>query len=436
MRPPPTVAKLAPVRTFVPRTRLNRRDLAAAALGHATAVLGDPARAELVALAAVRRSLQSRTGVLAHARHLAISQMRNAPELDVRDLAQTEVREFAQQLAMTRTPLERSVVDLSVRQSLDMRSLGRVLGIDSEQAALLVRATTSRWEREIDPAVMAWLGPGSCTELAAILTTNRLWPRGSDSPISSVDTTGEVPIVKTDDMGAADATIRTAELPIVATGAPLTIHQYLDAAPLVASHAESCEVCAKRLQSLNGVMDILAQVPLPTPSKELLRAIRPYKTRIATPLPPSIEPRRYDVRRLRTPGLAVAAVIVIALGSVLAFNTFTGDDDENQDDRVDQLVVNATATKLVSSVVQLSPSQRSTVLTNQGSETVLWHATSSATWLKVEPVSGRLSPGQSVSLGTIESPKQSQSRDATIEITSSDQSRQILSYRSGNATSR
>lgn len=399
----------------------NRRLLATAALGHATAVLGDEARAELVAAAALRRGGSSKVTVLAHARHLAISQMRNSPELRLDDEAELEVREFAQQLAMTRTPLERSIVDLNGRQKLNTHELGRALGISQSAAANRIKAVSEAWTEELDPVLMAWLGPGSCDALAALLTGKRLWPRHADAPVvGSIDSTGPVPVV-TDSIPAPLNDVNS-------TQHPLTVQQFIDVMPQLRTHFAECEVCTARLAGLNGVQDVLAQVPFVEPSRELLRASRPYRQRLTTSEPPSVDQDGLKLAQLRGPLVAALCIALIAVSGYLVWNRMNAEDGPSRNSRVNELVNTAKESHLQAVPTALNTTRQQTSLSNTGTTSLLWHATSSSDWLTMEPDNGRLEPGKSQTITLVEKPTQTNSRVTTVEITANDESKLILRY--------
>lgn len=425
-------------------TPANRRLIVSAALGHATAVLGDAARAELIALAAVRRSGFSHTDTLAHARHLSISQMRNAPELNTDDRAKPELREFAQQLAMTRKPLERSIMDLSQRHALSPHALGRALGVKASEAEKIVERTCAAWDHDLDPALMAWLGPASCDALARLLSEHHLWPRANDSAVvGSIDSTGPVPIVTdgkivTDKKADKKADKMTGDVDETASAIarhPSTVDQrdhptvaaFVGAAPKVAEHAVDCDRCGTRLQNLNGVRDVLSQVPLPDPSVELLRAMRPYKKRPAFRNPPSIAPRRFDLQRFRTTTTAILGIVVLtAIGALLL--QMHNDDEPTQNSRVDDLVKNTQGQLLSPSATSITAQRPQVDITNSGNTPMLWHIDATATWLEAQPNNGQLAPGQTITIMLLESPRQTVPVETTMELVGSDESKQLIRY--------
>lgn len=394
-----------------PPARLSRRDLAQTALGHALMVTNRWETANLVALASVRRSLHSSVGVLAHARHLAIEQASDIPAFDLNELASNEIREFAQQLAMTRPALERAIVDLSGRQGLKGKRLGKTLGVSASDADARAMQTNRAWDTELDPAILAWLGPGSCESLSAILLENRLWPKPPSTPAASIDSTGPIPIVDVNN-----------EL-VVSTP---SIQSYLRTVPEILDHVATCEACEARLQSLNGVADILNHVPLPEPGRDLLKALQPYKHRVGSPLPPSIEPRRFDFRRLRTPFLTVLFVVVVTVGGFFAHHLQRDGDMPSQKDRVERLIGDANVGFSASSTV-LSPRTPTLQLSNHEDKPLMWHAVASADWLLVTPSNGRLEPGTSVSV-RVSQTRIPAAEEATLEFRSDSTASIAVSY--------
>src|SRR5438105_7806505 len=147
--------------------RVVAGDLADQAFGHCFVVLGDRQQAEDAALVALRRAGRSRSSVLAHARYQALERAAglDAPQADTP--APNDLLELAVLLAATRPAAERAVLDL--RNRLDRAELGRALGLPATAAADRADAIGEAWDRELDPLLMARLGPGDCLLLAAVL---------------------------------------------------------------------------------------------------------------------------------------------------------------------------------------------------------------------------------------------------------------------------
>src|SRR5438067_1447494 len=173
-------------------------DLADQAYGHSLAVLGDPDAAAEVALLALRRAGRSRASVLAHARFGALQQADAHGSSDPAEVLPVDVIGRARLLAATRPPTERALLDLRAR--LDRAGLGRALGVPAAEATERADAVGSAWDRELDPLLMASLGPGDCTDLAVLL----------------------------------------------AAGPRSTLGELLSVGPTVAAHIETCAVCADR----------------------------------------------------------------------------------------------------------------------------------------------------------------------------------------------
>src|SRR5438105_5519082 len=117
--------------------------------------------------------------------------------------------------------------------------------------ALAVASAGSRTDVELDAALMAYLGPGPCDELAAVLDREGL-------------------------------------------GEP-NVERLLAAAPAVAAHVETCEACGDRQRAMVSVRALAADVPAP---------VEPISA--AAPTPKAKGPGRI---------IAVAAVAALVLGA-------------------------------------------------------------------------------------------------------------------------
>jgi hypothetical protein len=216
--------------------RRHRPSAAAIAYSHALVVTGNPLVAESIAAAALRRGAHSRLAVIAHARHQALEHERRSPANDPDGVAATDLRTLAQQFATTRPALERALVDLDLRYSLDRSSFARVLGLTNNRAEERSAVIADTWRSQLDPAVMAWLGPGSCEQLAGVLTQVRLWPRSADvAVVSSIDSTGPVPLLSTGTEGLTSEPSPDTP-PLISA---VTVGALLEAAPTVREHAGS-----------------------------------------------------------------------------------------------------------------------------------------------------------------------------------------------------
>jgi hypothetical protein len=180
------------------------------AWGHCYAVVREPDSAAAAAVLALRRGGRSLSAVLAHARYQALLQSSpsessspvgsltsaegdGTPDRRTanwsgdaspgQDPPLNDVLELAVALASTRPPVERAIVDLEHR--VDRGGLARTLGLLPAAAALRATAVSEIWARELDPALLAWLGPGDCAELAEVLQ-RRTSPRPHLEPSTNV----------------------------------------------------------------------------------------------------------------------------------------------------------------------------------------------------------------------------------------------------------
>ena len=153
--------------------RRRTPDLADHAYGHCLAVLRTPVAAEEATAVGLRQGGRSLIGVLAHSRYQALhaaAQGTDRPsDASEADAAPADVSDLAWALAATRPALEVAVVDLDTRHGLRRVGLGRSLGLAPAAAADRATAIAAAWEAELDPALMAWMGPGDCEELGTIL---------------------------------------------------------------------------------------------------------------------------------------------------------------------------------------------------------------------------------------------------------------------------
>lgn len=405
-------------------TRRHRPSAAAIAYSHAQSLTENPYVAESIAAASLRRGAHSRLAVIAHARHQALGHARRSPLTDPKDSAESELRNLALQLAHSRPALERSIVDLELRYSLDPSSFARVLGLTNSRAIARSAAITQTWSELLDPAVMAWLGPGSCDELATMLTHARLWPRSADVPvISSIDSTGPIPLLSTGTEGiAADVQPKqSVTSPIVTVGA------LLEVAPAVRAHSLHCDICAERLRMLTPVRVMVGQTPIENVPESVAEAAKTAYRRIPTPLPPSIEPHRIDVSRLRIPAFTVAALAAAILVGVLIVKR-DGGNEPSQADRVAKLVDAATPSSLLATPSIVTSTTKTASLANNADVMITWNISANVPWLAFDPTSGTLQPTQSVSIALKPNEPIDNRTDAAVTIVGSDGSRQVLQY--------
>lgn len=412
------------MRVAVPRRR-RRPGAAASAYAFALAVLRSGHPAEVVATTALRRGTHSRTAVLAHARHLALSRPEDVAATDHALPVPYDLRAVADALVGTRPPVERAVIDLQARHGLDVNSFAKTLGLSPERAEERATAVAATWADELDPAMLAWLGPGSCDGLGGILATHHLWPRSAEFPVvASIDSTGPVPIFPTGTEG------------VLATPAPsgstvVTIGSLLDVAPVVRAHIRACATCTDRLRGLTPVRALTSQVPLPPVPPSVATAARAARHRLPTALPPAIEPKRFDLSRLRLPasaGLGIAAVALVAAAALSSLNREPSSDDVRAA-RVQQLLQAPPASQLLATPSVLTPGAQTAQIANVGPEPLSWRATTTAPWLTVSPSQGRLKPTQSISLNVTADPDRATSAvDAQIVVVGDDGSRQVIRF--------
>jgi hypothetical protein len=307
----------------------------------------------------------------------------------------------AQQLAGTRPAVERAVVALEGRYGFDNSSFSKSLGLSPERANERAREIATTWAEQLDPAMMAWSGPGACAELSGILATNGL-------PLS----TTPLPPTGTDD-GALPA------------AAP-TVQSLLDIAPVVAEHAKHCSTCGERLRLLTPVRVLVGQNPLEHVPPRVARAARTARRRLPVPLPPSIDPRRFTAahaRGMAIAGLVIACALIIGLGVVRVADR----GGETQAQRVQRLVQQAPMSRLLATPSVMTPGSNTADLANNGNDVLLWHATSSVPWLTLSPSSGRLEPNQSISVEVHRNGSVA-TADAVITFEGSDGSTQVIRF--------
>ena len=306
-------------------------DLVDATFGHCLAVSREAEAAEDAAKVALQRGGRSRLGVLAHARHESLIRATGSAPL-AGDEAPADLLALAWLLAGTRPPVERAVVDLDTRHQLGRAELGRVLGLSASAAAGLATTYGESWDRELAPAVMAWLGPGDCPELATLL----------------------------DDAG-----------------------EPLAAAPVVAEHVEECPACGDRRRAMATVRSIVAQVPFPE-APSAVRAAAGGRRLLPTAPPPPIVPNRRYTWAVRA--AAAVALLTLAGGALVALSR----DGDGRDRRVDRLTaVGARALVVSDARVEVG---RSFTVTNTSSRPVRWEAAASVPWLELSPAGGELAP--------------------------------------------
>jgi hypothetical protein len=395
-------AQKIPVTPAELRARRKRSGSAATAFSHAVLLTGQPKVAEQIAVSALRKGAHSRTSIIAHARHLALKAYDHRQIQS--EAASTDSKTLALQLARTRPGIELALLDLSSRYGLDQGTFSRVLGISSKEAFRRLRDVKEKWVDTLDPAMMAAFGPGSCSELAAIL---------QDGIIEDLDEGNAEHGEEVADPLAARPTI--AELQVLA--------------PRVRAHAEECPVCEQRLKAMSSVTNLVSQTPIETVPNLVSAAAVNSRKRLPTSiaLPPSINSGRIDPRRFRSATAAIVAVI--ALGGALWGAGSAFSDGESQSERVAKLIESAPTSSLLATPSTITAEDETFTIANNNEQSLRWSAVSSQEWLSVNPSNGELSGNQtvSVSIDTSLAPEDSQGF-ATITITGDDGSEQAVSY--------
>jgi hypothetical protein len=336
--------------------------LADHAYSHCQAVVDDPAASE-AAIAAVRRGGRSRSSVLAFARYHALQRAAAADTTDdgagdrvTGSPVPDELTDLAPVLAALRPPVERAVVDLGYRHGLDRSALGRSLGLSPVAAGLRLNAVAEAWRAELDPVLLAWLGPGECDGLAEVLA---------------------------------------------AAGPFATVGDLLAVGPVVAAHVDGCELCQDRMRAMVSVADMVGQRPLEAAPENVAIVARRNRFRPPAGPPPSIDPQS----RRRWPRVAVAAAAVVALVGIVLSAAAVAQRPTSRDRRKDRI---AALTKVApaGTSLQLSPAvvraaAGALLLRNVANTAVEWRAAAGATWLAISPAAGRLVPGEVVELATV-----------------------------------
>lgn len=317
--------------------------VATSAFGHCLALVRDEEVATRLAVVAVRRGGRTLGAVLGHARAQALVAVAGHPAPPVTLGADAGPGDVAWALAAGRPPLELALVDLSARYGLGRAGLGIALLLTPSAAAARVAAVHRAWDAELDPALLAWLGPGECEGLADVLDG---WPAGEATDLLAL-------------------------------------------APAVAAHTAECPACADRQRAMASVRLLLAGTPLPPPPLEVTVAASGSRLQPPVP-PPALQPgRRHPSRR------AVAAVAtVVALAGLAGLMTAERRDDNRREESLLALTkLPADAGALHLTPASLAPAASRISLANRSAADVAWEATADAPWLRVSPAAGRLAPG-------------------------------------------
>lgn len=428
------------------------------AYGLCLAVLGDPAAAEECALEALTHGGgRSRVAALAHARYRALVAARDARRSSTgdanEDLTGIDLTELARLLSMTRPPVERAIADLQTRHGLDRAHFGRVLGMPPGTAATRAAVVARRWTAELDPALLAFLGPGECPELARILVGSCLF-KAVESPVEPDDSLLDPGAVAGSHAGPSSGVRASAGLDlgrdtgpvavVTATGphpavstpievvpaGPMTRSRLLDAVAPVRGHVEGCRTCGDRVRAMVSVRELLARVPLePAPVTARAAAAASHllpRLRRPSPWPPPLERRAGRWRRRAAIAGGVAALLGVA-GAGVAIGMRAS---RRGPDRVGALTrvpaVNALA---IDGADTLSTGEIFTVA-NTSTHPLRWTAASQSPWLSVAPSQGALGPGDRVDLSTSLVPGASGGPGtATVTITGDDGSATAVEVR-------
>jgi hypothetical protein len=337
---------------------------------HLLAVCRSPSGARSAAVAALDRSPRSLAGALAHARPFGLEAAASGEPVSEATVA-GGLLELAWLLAGTRPADDRSIVDLAVRHGLDRAGLGRALGGVTPSAAVAqADAVLERWEVELRPALVAFLGPAECEGLRSVL---------ADAGLAAQ------PAAAFGESGASEAPELTERAPVDELPPP-TVDALLDVAPTVAAHLERCDVCPDRVRAMASIRSLLAQVPVAVapPSLQPAGAGR-WRPRLPiVPSPPAAAGPRRRRRRVAVTAAALVVVAGVTAGAVAA----TRPDDTDQ---VAALTRVPARNALAAVPDEVHPGQVF-LLESTVDHAVQWHVRSPVAWVRVDPSSGTLTP--------------------------------------------
>ena len=338
------------------------------AYAHACAVLGSGEAAIETAILASRRGGRSRSAVLGHARHIALSCGDEAANPDLDEVVPADLTDLAARLAASRPAIERVIVDLDGRHGLDRSRFARALGMTPAAAGARSSAVTAEWQSVLDPVVLARLGPGGCDQLSVVLSS--LIPSPDDRD----------PVDGGDDGGST---------------APVTLGALIAVGPTVADHAAECSDCGDRLRSMVSVRTLLGQRPLEAAPAAVRAAATSSRLRRPTPAPP-LEPETTTRRRLR-PTVTVAVVMAVALGAGIVSATQRNESPVPSVAALTSVPEAGNALTVSPSVVE-GPLAPPIALRNTSGREVRWQADADVDWLQVTPAGGTLEAGETSTL--------------------------------------
>jgi len=348
-------------------------DPAELAYGHALAMLGDPEAGADVAITALRRAGRARRLVLAHARQQAVARAADYDPVDIANLrlVMLDVAALAATLASTRSAEERAALDLRVRVGGDLAALGEALGMRPNDANDRTTAIAADWEQELDPAVLAFSGPGDCEGLAAIL----------------------------DDASSE------------------TVADLLAIAPTVAAHAQDCVACSDRMRAMNSVRSFFsagtAEVPPPVrDASRVSRRLRPS----AAPAPLYGRAMGSRIRWRDAVTFRRVAVVAGLLVAFVAIGIAIRPDDDSTS--VATLTAARAADVTLTPPAQTDSVNASIELRNATDRRTTYRAATSVDWLRVTPARGTLGPraAQILTITALDSAPEGDNR-ATVTVT-------------------
>ena len=336
--------------------------VAASAFGHCLAMVRDERAAAELAAVALRRGGRGLGNVLGHARHQALAAVASAPPPPLELAPDAGPSDVAWALAASRPPLELAMIDLSGRYGLRRAGLGVALGLPPAAAAARVAAVGQEWDAALDPALLAWLGPGECEELAAVLDGR---PRA----------------------GASDLLALAGE---------------------IADHTAGCDLCGDRQRAMASVRRLVASTPLPVPPESMVTAAR-SRVQPTVPAPPLVGGRPHFPTRVLS--AVVLAMVVAGVAGAVA-QSRRGDDPEpaSVQATLTDLPTSAGTLELLPTTLELSAAEVS--LLNTSDDDVAWEADADAAWLDVTPPRGVLAPGREQVLRLSGTPPEGEVRTA------------------------